>query len=389
MTPADEGHVAIAGAGLSGASVARELVERSNLAVTVFDPLPHVAGHCHTERDPETGIMLHVYGPHIFHTHDSRTWAFVNRFAAFHPYRHRVRASTSRGVFALPISLGTLNAFFGVSLTPDQAKPFLATKTIHPAGEPRNFEEAALATVGPELYEGFFRAYTVKQWGTDPRSLPASVFRRQRVVFEDQDAYFDDPFQGIPREGYTALVNRMLEHERIELVLGASLTRENVRGFDHVFFSGAIDDYFDRSEGALGYRTLDFTREVHPGVYQEGSVVNHCRSEIPFTRVTEPRHFTPWESHDRTVILKEFPRDAQEGDPLYYPMRRASDLERLRRYMALATRERAISFIGRLGTYRYLDMHQVIAEGRRAARTLLDSLRRGRECPVFPVDPLG
>jgi UDP-galactopyranose mutase len=213
--------ILIVGAGFSGAVIARELAE-AGLAVTVADARPHVAGNCHTERCPETGVLVHVYGPHIFHTDDAGVWDYVNRFARFMPYVNRVKATVGGRVYALPVNLHTINQFFGLALRPDEARAFVAARTQAPAhgGDPANFEEQALAMVGPDLYQAFFRGYTAKQWGCDPRDLPASILKRLPLRFSYDDNYFFHRFQGMPEAGYTALVAAILDHPQIRLELG-------------------------------------------------------------------------------------------------------------------------------------------------------------------------
>ena len=228
--------------------------------MTVADARGHVAGNCHTERDAQTGVMLHVYGPHIFHTDDERVWAHVNRFARFMPYKHRVKITVKAQVYSLPINLHTINQFFGTTMRPDEARAFIAGKSGIAITEPRTFEEQALKSVGHELYEAFFKGYTMKQWGCEPAELPASVLKRLPLRFNYDDDYFSHRFQGIPEHGYTELVHAMLDHPNIEVRLNTVVGRNDVAGYGHVFNTGPIDAWFGHTLGHLGYRTLDFRR---------------------------------------------------------------------------------------------------------------------------------
>lgn len=351
----------IVGAGFSGAVVARELAE-AGIASTVLDRRSHIAGNCHTERDPETGILLHRYGPHIFNTNLEDVWEYVNRFAEFGPFVNRVKATTSRGVFSLPVNLHTLNQFYGKTFSPAEAKAYLATRGDPSIGEARNFEEAALKHLGRDLYETFFRGYTRKQWGTDPRELPASVFQRLPIRFDYNDNYYDKTYQGIPTVGYTELIRRILDHPLIEVQLNTSYARALSNGFIHTVYTGAIDQFYEYCEGHLGYRTVYWDRETHSGDYQGVACMNYPEESIPWTRKVEHKHFAPWETHDQTVVFTEYSKESGEGDDLFYPKRLKADKERLAHYQILAQQEPRVTFLGRLGTYRYLDMDITIAE---------------------------
>ncbi|MEZ5752504.1 MAG: UDP-galactopyranose mutase [Paracoccaceae bacterium] len=365
----------IVGAGFSGAVIARLLAE-AGVPTRVIEARAHVAGNCHTARDPETGVMEHMHGPHIFHTDDAGVWQFVQRFARFRPYRHSVRAIVGGRAFSLPMNLGTINAFFGRNLTPDEARAFIAAQT-EAIASPANFEEQALATLGRPLYEAFFAGYTAKQWGRDPRDLPAAVLKRLPLRFTQDDSYFAHTHQGIPEDGYTALVTRMLDHPLIRLSLNTPYQRGMERGA-HVFWSGPLDAWFDHDAGRLGYRTLRFVRQVHDGDAQGCAVVNYCDADVPWTRITEHKHFAPWETHARSVTYREYSAEAGAGDVPYYPIRLARDTAMLTAYVARARALSGVSFVGRLGTYRYLDMDVTIREAMDIARAYLAGAR-----PVF------
>jgi UDP-galactopyranose mutase len=379
--------VAVVGAGFSGAVIARELAS-SGWKVTVFDSRAHVAGNCHTERDRETGVMIHVYGPHVFHTSNEEVWNYVQQFDAFFPYTNRVKALYKGRVYSLPVNLMTINAFFATALSPREAQAFIEQRADKSIECPASFEEQALRLIGRDLYEAFFKEYTRKQWGVAPSELPASLLKRLPVRFNYDDNYYSSRFQGIPEHGYTYLVERILDHRNIEVRLNTRFGREMAKDYDHVFYSGPIDAWFRFSEGQLGYRTLDFELERHEGDYQGNAVINYCEAEVPWTRISEHKHFAPWESHDRTVIYKEFSRCCGEQDIPYYPIRLVKERSLLARYRGLALEESRVTFVGRLGTYRYLDMDATIEEAVRVARHAVKAETAGCRISSFPADAL-
>ena len=379
--------VAVVGAGFSGAVVARELAEAGH-NIDVFESRDHVAGNCHTRRH-ESGVMVHVYGPHIFHTQHERVWNYVRRFANFKPYRHRVRAMVGEKAFQMPMNLGLINSFFGTAFTPAEAEAFVATKADATITNPTSFEDQALRLVGRELYEAFFAGYTRKQWGVDPKDLPASILARLPLRFTDDDSYFSHPYQGIPEHGYTAIVEAILDHPNIGVSLSTRISRAELQTYDHVFWSGPIDAYFDHQHGRLGYRTLDFTPEVVDGDYQGCPVVNYCDAEVPYTRITEHKHFAPWESHDTSVIYREYSRLCGDDDVPYYPIRLVKEKAQLVDYVQLARAENGVTFLGRLGTYRYLDMDVTINEALTVADASRQAFAEGGRPPAFLTDPLG
>lgn len=378
--------IAIAGAGFSGAVMARELAESGKYKIVVFEARPHLAGNCHTERDPSTGVMVHQYGPHIFHTSRDDVWAYVNRFAKFGPYTNRVKAVTARGVFSLPINLLTINQFFGKTFNPREAREFIGSLGDASIEEPKTFEDQALKFLGRDLYENFFYGYTKKQWGVEPRELPASILSRLPVRFNYDDNYYTSRYQGIPLEGYTSIIEKILDHENIEVQLGEKYDPAYKDQFDHVFYSGPMDSYYNFELGRLQYRSLYFERFDATGDYQGNPVINYCEAHVPYTRITEHKHFAPWEEHDKTVCFREFSKLAEPNDTPYYPLRLQKDKELLRRYMDRIQSESGITFIGRLGTYRYLDMHVVIGESLDLARTCLQKNRA--DWPKFSASPL-
>ncbi|WP_411838003.1 UDP-galactopyranose mutase [Paracoccus sp. ME4] len=376
--------ILLVGAGLSGAVIGRELAEAGH-DCRIIDARPHIAGNCHTERDAATGVMLHVYGPHIFHTDDEGVWDYVNRFARFLPYQNRVKTTAQGRVHSLPINLLTINQFFGTTLRPDEARAFIESKADTSISDPQTFEEQALRFVGPELYEAFFKGYTEKQWGCSPTDLPASILKRLPVRFNYDDNYFFHRFQGMPQDGYTAMVAAILDHPRITVELGTEYRPEMAAEADHVFWSGPLDGYFDYRLGRLGYRTLDFERFSDTGDYQGCAVMNFGDREVPYTRITEHKHFSPWESHEGTVCYREYSRAAEPGDTPYYPIRLVEEKALLEQYIDLARATPGVTFVGRLGTYRYLDMDVTIREA-------LDTAARfgaeGGAMPAFAVSPV-
>ncbi|MCA0203796.1 MAG: NAD(P)-binding protein [Proteobacteria bacterium] len=379
--------VLIVGAGLTGAVIGRELAE-AGLRVRIVEARGHVAGNCHTERDPETGVMVHVYGPHIFHTGDPEIWAYVNRHQRFRPYIHRVKAMAGGRVHALPINLLTINQFFGETLRPDEARAFLAAQAEPGDGEPASFEECALRMLGRRLYEAFFKGYTQKQWGCDPAELPASILKRLPVRFDYDDAYFAHPFQGLPEGGYTAMADSILDHPGIRVDLNTPYDRAMRAGAAHVFWSGPLDAWFGYDRGRLAYRTLDFERFTHRGDWQGCAVMNYCDAGVPWTRITEHKHFAPWESHAESILYREYSRAAGPGDIPYYPVRLVAEKALLRDYAARAGAETGVSFAGRLGSYRYLDMDVAIREALDTARAYLTAKAEGRAPRPFLRPPL-
>lgn len=375
------------GAGLSGAVIGRRMAEAGH-AVTVIDSRDHVAGNCHTERDEDTGVMVHVYGPHIFHTDDEEVWDYVNGFTRFMPYKNRVKSTTQGQVFSLPVNLHTINQYFGKTMRPDEAKAFIEEQADTSIDDPQTFEEQALRFVGPDLYEAFFKGYTEKQWGCSPTELPASILKRLPVRFNYDDNYFFHRFQGMPEDGYTKMVAAILDHPGIELRLSTPFDPAMKQDHDHVVWSGPLDGYFGYDLGRLGYRTLDFERFTAEGDWQGCAVMNYGDPDVPFTRITEHKHFSPWESHEGSVLYREFSRACGPDDIPYYPIRMVHEKALLADYVARAESETGVTFVGRLGTYRYLDMDVTIREAMDTATAFESALGSGGPLPVFAKPPL-
>ena len=382
--------ILIIGSGFSGAVIARELAEQG-YQIEVIDQRPHIAGNCYTKRDQDTNIMVHQYGPHIFHTDDEEVWNYINEHGEMMPYTNRVKSTVGGQVYSLPVNLHTINQFFGKAFSPKQAHDFIvnqqADKTID---EPQNFEEQALKFVGKDLYEAFFKGYTQKQWGLSPTKLPASILKRLPVRFNYNDNYFFHKFQGMPKDGYTPIVQSILDHDNITVKLSTNFDdyRDKLGDYEHIFYTGALDGFYDYKLGRLGYRTLDFERHVDEGDFQGCAVMNYGEESVPYTRISEHKHFTPWENHDKTVYFKEFSRLAEEQDIPYYPIRLVDEKNMLEKYVELANQETKVTFVGRLATYRYLDMDVTIREALDVADKFLAVKKTDETMPAFVVNVL-
>lgn len=378
--------IAIAGAGFAGAVLARELATSGEFEVTVFEERGHPAGNCHTARDRETGIMVHHYAPHIFNTSREDVWKYVNRWSQFGPYINRVKAVTQHGVFSLPINLLTINQFFKAKFSPAEAEKFLEKVGVSSIEDPSNIEEYALKHIGRDLYHNFVYGYTKKKWGVDPSLLPASNIKRLPVRFNYDDNYYNQKYQGIPFEGYTAMVEKMLAHPCITVHLNRRMDPSEIEYYDHVFWSGPIDGYFQYRHGRLNYRTLKFERFKVKGDFQGNPLMNYCEEHVPYTRVSEHKHLTPWESFEDSICFKEHSKMCEVGDIPFYPLRLAKDLGRFQQYAELAQTQKKVTFFGRLGTYRYLDMDKVIGESLDLA---LECIHKPRsDWPRFSVNIL-
>jgi UDP-galactopyranose mutase len=376
--------ILIVGAGFSGAVLARQLAEVADMTVLLIDSRDHLAGNCHTERDPETDVLVHRYGAHIFHTNRDDVWKYVQRFSEFRPFFHRVKASIPRGVFGLPITLGTINQFFGRRFSPEEARAFVTGLGDKSITEPCNFEEQALKFIGRELYEAFFYGYSRKQWGCEPRELSASILKRLPVRFSYNDGYYTDPYQGMPVDGYTSLFERMTKHKNIEIKLSTPWEPGMQADFEHTVFTGPLDQFYGHRFGRLGYRTVFWDHRVARGDFQGTAVMNYPEAEVPHTRIVEHKHFAPWEEHEGTYISTEYSKETEPADVPFYPKRLAADKGVLDQYVKLARQETKTSFLGRLATYRYLDMHQVIGESLDFAPGLAEAVRAGQTRPIFP-----
>lgn len=375
----------VVGAGFSGAVLAHELAAALECTIDVIDERPHIGGNCYTERDKETNVMVHTYGPHIFNTDRKDIWDYVNRFIELVPYINRVKAVYNGKVYSLPINLHTINQFFGKTFSPDEAKEFITSVADNSIEDPQNFEEQAMKFIGKDLYNAFFYGYTKKQWGCEPTALPASILKRLPVRFNYNDNYYHTSYQGIPRDGFTPMFEKLLNRPSINVKLNTKFeAAQDTAAYDRVFFTGPLDQYFGYKHGRLAYRTVYFERGVAVNDYQGNAVINYSNEEVPYTRVHEHKHFTPWEQHDKTVYFKEYSKETTEGDVPYYPKRLADDKAKLIKYRSEAEALEGVSFLGRLATYRYMDMHHVIGEALDYAKGFIESTNGGTKPAVFP-----
>ena len=351
----------IVGAGFAGAVLAERLAAGSGKRVLIVDRRPHIGGNAY-DRPDGSGVLIHPYGPHIFHTNAQSVVDYLSRFTEWRPYEHRVRAVADtpqgRQELPMPINRTTVNRFFGVDLSEAEVADFLAARAVA-VGPVRTSADVVLGAVGRELYEAFFQGYTRKQWGLDPSELDKSVTSRVPTRTNDDDRYFQDRFQCMPAQGYTSMFERMLDHPGITIATGTEFTDIDPGCYEHLIFTGPIDEYFGFRYGRLPYRSLNFRHETLDRPWaQKVGVVNYPDERVPYTRITEFKHLTGQE-HPRTSLCYEFP--AAEGDP-YYPVPRPENAALFRQYQALADATPGVTFVGRLATYRYYNMDQVVAQ---------------------------
>ncbi|MFL6132005.1 MAG: UDP-galactopyranose mutase [Nocardioidaceae bacterium] len=356
----------IVGAGFFGLTIAERTATQLDKRVLILERRSHLGGNAYSEADPETGIEVHKYGAHLFHTSNTRVWEYANRFTEFTGYQHRVYTRHDGQVYPMPINLGTINQFFDAAYSPDEARALIKEQSSELGDkEPENFVEKGVSLIGRPLDEAFIAHYTAKQWQTDPAELSADIITRLPVRYTYNNRYFSDTYEGLPVDGYTAWLERMAAHENIEVRLNTDFfdVRDEYVGKVPVVYTGPIDEYFDKSEGELSWRTLDFEQEVvATGDYQGTPVMNYPDPDVPYTRIHEFRHMHPERDYptDRTVIMREFSRFAEKGDEPYYPVNTPDDRVKLLKYRELAEKEPMVLFGGRLGTYKYLDMHMAI-----------------------------
>jgi UDP-galactopyranose mutase len=362
----DKPDLVVVGSGFFGLTIAERCANELGLKVLVLERRHHIGGNAYSEPEPETGIEVHVYGAHLFHTSNKKVWDYVTRFTEFTGYQHRVFARYQGQVYSFPMNLGLINQFFGKSHTPDEARALIAEQASEfETSEAENLEEKAISLIGRPLYEAFVKGYTAKQWQTDPKHLSPDIITRLPVRYNFDNRYFNDTYQGLPKDGYTAWLTRMADHPKIEVRLSTDFfdVKDDYVGKVPVVYTGPVDAYFGNSEGRLSWRTVDLEPEVlDVDDFQGTSVMNYNDQEVPFTRIHEFKHFHPERSYEpgRTVIVREYSRFAEEDDEPYYPINTAEDREKLLKYRELAKREPMVLFGGRLGTYKYLDMHMAI-----------------------------
>jgi UDP-galactopyranose mutase len=355
----------VVGSGLLGAVVAERIANQLKEPVLVIEKRAHIGGNCYSTTDRETGIEYHRYGTHIFHTSNEKVWNYIRRFTNFNSYRHKVLSHHKGQTYPFPVNLATINQFYCRSLKPYEVEDFLASvRQPQPQPVADNFEAQVIAQLGPELYEAFFRHYTIKQWQLDPRDLPAAVFHRIPIRSSYDDNYFHDHWQGIPEKGYTSLFESLLADKKIRVLLNTDFfeLRQRLKPSACLIYSGAIDQFFDYRYGKLSWRTLRFEQETIDTMdYQGNSVINYPDPEFPYTRVHEPRHLHPEKDYPRnkTIIFREYSL-ADQGDNPYYPIATAANQGLLNLYRQDAAKLQRVFISGRLGDYKYYDMHQTI-----------------------------
>ena len=360
----------VVGSGFFGLTIAERAASQLDKRVLVLERRHHIGGNAYSAPEPETGIEVHVYGAHLFHTSNKRVWEYANQFTNFTGYQHRVFTIYQGRVYPMPINLGTICEYFNRYLTPTQARELVAEQAAEvDTARAENLEEKAISLIGRPLYEAFIRGYTAKQWQTDPKELPAAIITRLPVRYNFDNRYFSDTHEGLPAGGYTKWLEKMAAHPNIEVRLNTDYfdVRGDIPPHVPTVYTGPLDRYFDYCEGELGWRTLDFVTEVlhDTGDFQGTPVMNYADEDVPYTRIHEFRHFHPERDYpdDKTVIVREYSRFADSGDEPYYPINTAEDRAKLEKYRELArraTKERGVLFGGRLGTYKYLDMHMAI-----------------------------
>lgn len=374
----------IVGAGLFGLTVAQQAVEHCGVRVEIIDVRDHIGGNAYSYFDKQTGIEVHKYGAHLFHTSNQRVWDYVNRFTSFTNYVHRVYATHAGEVYPLPINLGTINQFFHAHYTPQEAQALIASQAGEFASkDPENLNDKGISLIGRPLYEAFIKNYTAKQWQTDPSELPASIIKRLPVRFNYNNRYFKDTWEGLPTDGYTAWMERMIDDPRIHVSLGVDFFDEKQPFNKHalaqahvpVVYTGPIDRYFDYELGELHWRTVDFQELRYDEDDHFGCpVMNYSDADVAFTRAIEFKNFNPERAHveqgqivpaktvlaGKTIVWQEYSRAASRSDEPYYPVNTDADKALYAQYAQRAQAEKNTVFGGRLGTYSYYDMHQVI-----------------------------
>lgn len=355
----------VVGSGLFGLTIA-EQAANEGFRVDIIERRGELGGNAYSYFEPETGIEVHKYGSHIFHTSNKKVWDYVHKFTTFNDYVHRVYTNHKGKIYSMPINLGTIASFFGRALSPNEAKKLIAEQIARSdVPNPGNLEERAISLIGKPLYEAFIKGYTKKQWETDPKDLPAEIISRLPVRYTFENNYFSDTWEGIPLEGYSAWFSNMVTSPLINVHLNTDFfdIRSRLPSGVPIVYTGPIDRYFEYSEGPLTWRTLDLEIEVvDVPDYQGNSVINYADEEIAFTRVHEFKHFHPERSSgEKTVIMRELSRFATKSDEPYYPVNTVNDRKILGKYRERAELEKGVFFGGRLGSYKYLDMHMAIA----------------------------
>ncbi len=366
--------VVIVGAGFFGATIAHQCATVLGKRVIVVDRRRHAGGNSHSETHAETGIEIHPYGSHIFHTSNELVWNYVKTFSDFTAYKHRVLTRYRDAVFPIPINLRTISQFFNRELSSDDARELIRRQAVPTDREPESFEEKALSLVGRPLYDAFIKGYSQKQWQTPPTELPASIITRIPVRYDNSAHYFSDSYQGLPVHGYSNMFRRMLSHDLIDLRLNIDYfdIKDLIPERTLTVFTGPIDRFFEFKAGRLGWRTVDLAFETRAVAdFQGVAVMNFADADVPYTRIHEFRHLHRERDYQRekTVIAREYSRSTGTTDEPYYPVGTLEDQRRYLAYRDMAKTTSNTIFGGRLGTYRYLDMHQAIAAALKAFAT--------------------
>lgn len=364
----------IIGCGFAGATFAN-LAAVNGFTSHIIDQRNHIGGNSYSYEDQESGVEVHKYGPHIFHTNSAKVWNYLNQFTRFNNYVNRVKALSNGMVYPMPINLFTINQFFGESFNPQQAEDFIG-RIRQKIPAPKNFEEHILSTLGEDLYKAFFKNYTQKHWGVHPREIPISTAKRLPIRFNYNDNYFNDIYQGIPEEGYTVVFERMLKHENIAVKLDSSFDeyRHNWREkYDYLIYTGSMDEYFDYTAGFLPYRTLTF-KPIRGKDIQGTAVMNYTDMSKPFTRIHEHKWFTPEKEFRSSIAFEEYPSFTDSRKNPIYPIHNAQSQGMLKVYSKLGKEEKNVIFLGRLAEFRYYDMHQVVASSMSKFENLMKSI---------------
>ena len=357
----------VVGSGIFGSVIAERIASVLNKSVVVVEKRSHIGGNCHSEIDSQTGIECHRYGSHIFHTSNEKVWRYINQYSSFTNYRHKVMAISEGQVFCMPINLKTLCDFFHRALSPTEARQILLTAQKNP-NESHNLEDKAIAMIGEELYRKFIRGYTLKQWNKDPKELPAEIITRLPVRTNFNTDYFNDPYQGVPKDGYFKLFESLLSNNNIKKLLNTDFSsiRSEIPPDAKIIYTGMIDEYFDHCLGALEWRSLTFEWETIPVQdYQGTTVMNYVDENIPYTRIHEFKHYHP-ERHipynlEQTIICKEYSEEWTLGKEAYYPVNTHRNQKLLAEYQKIAFQNPNLIFGGRLGSYCYWDMDKAIS----------------------------
>ena len=355
----------IVGSGFFGAVLAERIANELNQDVLVLEKRNHTGGNCHSEIEPETGIEFHTYGTHIFHTSNEKVWKYINRFTEFNSYFHQVLTTYKGRVYQMPINLETINQFYGLNLKPFEVEEFLKKeigKENYP--NPKNFEEKAISLIGRPLYEAFIRGYTMKQWNKDPRELPEFILNRLPIRSNYNESYYYSRYQGIPIDGYAKIFDRILSHPKIHIRLNTDYfaVKDQIPKDSTLVYSGPIDQFFEYKFGRLDYRTIDFEKEIVPYEdYQGTSVMNYAEETVPYTRIHEPKHLHPERviQEKKSMIIREFSR-LDDGTNPYYPINDEKNTQMVKLYREEASKLKNVYISGRLGDYKYYDMHQTI-----------------------------